>query len=96
MHLNQPNKIADHYFRELDRLAQIDALIQSDTTVATQEEIARQLGLSDRTIRADFDVLKALGAPLQCHGRYGWEYTKPWSLADAVANRIRSVSRLER
>jgi NADH/NAD ratio-sensing transcriptional regulator Rex len=61
---DRQQRLLDRTFRELDRLAQIDALIQSDTVVATQEEIARKLGLSDRTIRADFHVFKAMGSPL--------------------------------
>jgi HTH domain len=88
--VNQKNKILDRYFRELDRLAQSDALIRSNEFDATQEGIAQKLGLSDRTIRVNFDVLRALGAPLQSYGRYWWEYTKPWNLADAVADRIYS------
>jgi predicted DNA-binding transcriptional regulator YafY len=86
----QPREILNRTFRTLDHLAQIDALIRSNEFDATQEGIAQKLGLSDRTIRADFDVLRALSAPLQCHGRYGWEYTKPRNLADAVAERISS------
>jgi DeoR/GlpR family transcriptional regulator of sugar metabolism len=95
MYVNQQNKILDRYFRELYRLAQIDGLIRSDGFVATQEGIAQKLGLSDQTIRTDFDVLRALSAPLQSHGRHCWEYTTPWNLADAVAERIRSIICLE-
>lgn len=71
---------------QLTRLSRIDCLIRDPTFIATQPAIARALDVSDRTIRSDFDILTALGAPLVLEGRWsnGWNYDGEWDLFKAV------------
>lgn len=67
----------------LERLEAIDRLLRDESIRATQEEIAKRLGVSDRTIRGDFEKLKNLGAPIVLKGSLtcsGFCYAKSWDL----------------
>ena len=82
------------FFRAIDRLDRIDRLIQNPDFVATQPNIAVQLGVSSRTAREDFKLLRDLGAPIKLIGRpadgKGYCYSKAWSLPNAIIRQIRS------
>jgi predicted DNA-binding transcriptional regulator YafY len=46
----------------------------------TQEAIAKELGVTVRTVRSDFGILRDHGAPLVNGGRNGWTYSEEWEL----------------
>ena len=82
------------FFKTIDRLTLIDRFIRDDGFVATQPNIATQLGISDRTVREDFVLLRELGAPMEIIGRpadgKGYCYPVSWSLQDALIDQINS------
>jgi Fic family protein len=82
------------FFEAIDRLTLIDRFIRDPEFKATQPNIAAQLGVSDRTVRKDFGILRELGAPIVLIGRPangdGFTYSEEWSLQDAIIQQIRS------
>ena len=83
----------EKFFKAIDRLSKIDRLIRDETFKATQPNIATQLGVTDRTVREDFGILRELGAPIELLGRpadgNGFSYSKEWSLQDAIVTLLR-------
>lgn len=75
-------------FKHLERLLRIHDLIEDPTLASTQPEIARILGVSERTIRSDLKVLRILGAPLVTRGRFGWRYGSDWDLRAVLKTKI--------
>lgn len=82
------------FFKVIDRLTLIDRFIRNPEFKATQPNIAAQLGVSDRTVREDFGILRELGAPIVLTGRPangdGFTYSEEWSLQDAIIQHLRS------
>lgn len=66
------------YAKAIARLKAIDEMIRAGGW--SQERMAKELGVSDRTVRYYFDELRGMGAPLRCRGRNGWEYSEEWEL----------------
>jgi predicted DNA-binding transcriptional regulator YafY len=85
------------FFKTIDRLTLIDRFIQDPDFVATQPNIAAQLGVSDRTVREDFVTLRELGAPTEIIGRpadgNGYRYSKKWNLQNAIVNQVKTRNR---
>ncbi len=67
--------------RRLERLLQIDALIRSKQR-HTADSLARELEISERTVRNDLNFLRdRYGAPLNYTRQQGYHYTDPdWRL----------------
>jgi predicted DNA-binding transcriptional regulator YafY len=64
--------------KRIDRLHRIHQIICEGGWV--QEAIAVELGVTVRTVRSDFAILRDYGAPLKNGGRNGWNYSKDWEL----------------
>ena len=64
----------------LERLAHLDSLLRSESGHTT-EAIAAELGISVRTVMAEFDFLRECGAPIVWNRGLGHHYFDPdWRL----------------
>jgi biotin operon repressor len=48
------------------------------------QQLALELGVSERTVRYDMDTLEALGCPLQFSKTHGWQLTQKWDFWTAL------------